>query len=127
MIEVPVSPGELLDKITILEIKCDRLHSPQALAHVRRELLLLQQVREWGVAHNPEREHLAAALREVTDTLWDIEDRIRECERAGDFGSDFITLARSVYKQNDRRAALKREINQLLQSDIAEQKSYAAY
>jgi hypothetical protein len=126
MIDVPVSWGELLDKMTILEIKSLRIADPSKLANVRRELDLLLERRLEG-AHSPAIEALVHKLRGVNEELWEIEDRIRDCERAGDFGPVFVSLARSVYRTNDRRAELKRAINERMGSGIVEEKSYAAY
>jgi hypothetical protein len=121
MPEVPVSWGELIDKITILEIKAERLTDPAALANVRRELAALAPHAPAADARLPA---LRAALSEVNAALWDIEDRIREKEAVADFGADFVELARAVYRQNDRRAALKRQISLALGSDLIEEKSY---
>jgi hypothetical protein len=126
MIEVPVSWGELIDKITILEIKSERITDPGKLDNVRKELVLLQD-RLGGLADSHDVPRLAADLRQVNAKLWDIEDDIRACENAGDFGDRFVALARSVYITNDRRADLKREINLVLGSDLVEEKSYQAY
>jgi len=117
----PVSWGELIDKITILEIKAARIAEPAKLANVRRELQALTAVRD---AQGAAPATLAAELREVNEQLWDIEDLIRECEQRGDFGPAFIELARSVYKSNDRRAALKRRISDAMGSELVEEKSY---
>jgi hypothetical protein len=124
---IPVSWGELIDKITILEIKSARLSNPEALANVGKELALLRQAGESGFAQNAEVLVLKERLRAVNETLWDIEDRIREKEALGAFDDGFVALARSVYQRNDERAALKRQINSLLSSDLVEEKSYAAY
>lgn len=120
----PVSWGELIDKITILEIKAERIADPAKLANVRRELQALQAVRDAGATPTPALLALTQELRRINRTLWDIEDSIRDCEARSDFGSDFVALARKVYKTNDRRAAVKREINTLLGSDLVEEKSY---
>jgi hypothetical protein len=117
----PVSWGELIDKITILEIKAARIADPAKLANVRRELQALTVVRDTQGTAPPA---LAAALRQVNEELWDIEDRIRDCEQRGDFGAPFIALARSVYTTNDRRAALKKTINLQMGSELVEEKSY---
>lgn len=117
----PVSWGELIDKISILEIKAARIRDAAKLANVRRELAALAAVRD---AHGTAPEPLARALRRTNEELWDIEDRIRECEERGDFGPIFIDLARSVYKTNDRRALLKRQINDAMGSELVEEKSY---
>jgi hypothetical protein len=126
MIEVPVSWGELIDKITILEIKSERISDVAKLGNVRKELDLLKS--RLGVrAGQPEVSRLTDELRSVNGSLWDIEDEIRVCENAGDFGSRFVELARSIYITNDRRADLKRELNMVLGSDLVEEKSYQAY
>jgi hypothetical protein len=123
----PISLGELIDKITILEIKAVRLGDPAKLANVRNELALLTAARGNLPLAGTNIEKLTAELKQVNEALWDIEDRIRDCERDQDFGPVFIELARSVYRTNDRRAALKREINLLAGSAIVEEKSYLSY
>ncbi len=124
---VPVAPGELIDKITILEIKAARIRDAAKNANVRRELALLAGTRQQAVPESPDLARLTAALKAVNETLWEIEDDIRACEAAQDFGPRFVTLARAVYQNNDQRAALKREINLLLGSEIVEEKSYQPY
>lgn len=126
MIEVPVSWGELIDKITILQIKDERIEDPGKRANVRRELDLLA-ARLASAPATDETRRLTADLKAVNEKLWVIEDDIRECERRKDFGERFIALARAVYHTNDRRADLKRSLNQALGSAIVEEKSYAAY
>lgn len=126
MIEVPVSWGELIDKITILEIKSERIADPAKLGNIRRELDLLTS-KLGARASQPEAVRIKAALKGVNGSLWDVEDEIRAHENAGDFGSRFVELARSVYITNDRRAELKRELNTVLGSDLVEEKSYQAY
>lgn len=124
---IEVGPGELIDKITILRIKAERMSDPLKLAHVRHELAVLDAARR---AHMPETADLArleAALKSVNEALWAIEDDIRQCEAEKDFGAKFIELARAVYKQNDRRAALKKDINTLTGSAIVEEKSYTDF
>jgi tetratricopeptide (TPR) repeat protein len=124
-IAIPGAIGELIDKITILEIKSDRILDPAKLDNVRGELGLLQALQaDQGLIDN-RLEALKASLKAVNAELWEIEDNIRVCEKNDDFGPTFVALARSVYKTNDRRAALKREINLLLNSKIVEEKSYA--
>jgi hypothetical protein len=124
---VEVSPGEAFDKLSILAIKAARLADPQKLGHVRRETeTLAASVAPLIAAHQAALAPLLDGLAEVNLRLWDVEDALRLHERRGDFGEEFIRLARAVYHTNDRRAALKLEINTLLGSDIAEQKSYAA-
>jgi hypothetical protein len=126
-IDIPVGAGELVDKITILEIKRQRLRDPRQLANVAAELASLATARQRWVAPSDELTRLTAALKAVNELLWDIEDDIRDCERAGDFGPKFIGLARSVYRRNDERALLKRQINELLRSSMIEEKSYRSY
>jgi hypothetical protein len=124
---VPVSWGELLDKIAILEIKRQRLRAPQALANAERELAALSPSL---ASLEPAPVGLAAlriSLAEVNRRLWEIEDRIREKEAQGDFGAEFVALARSVYRENDERGRIKRAINTLLQSTLMEEKQYSAY
>jgi len=121
---VPISVGELLDKITILEIKAEVITDPARHANVMHELATLDAVRQNEVASLPELEALYLELQSVNRQLWRIEDDIRAIERTGLFDERFIELARSVYRNNDERAALKRRINQLTGSDIVEEKSY---
>jgi Family of unknown function (DUF6165) len=124
---VPISPGELLDKITILRIKAVRIADPAKLAHVRLELGLLEKT--WSESGYAMRNVAAdeRALHEVNERLWDIEDRLRDKEAVQTFDRDFIELARAVYKSNDERAAIKKRINTLLGSRIVEEKSYKPY
>jgi hypothetical protein len=123
---VPISPGELLDKITILRIKVARIQDAAKLANVRLELSLLEKT--WTEAGAPAvvaaEEH---ALQAVNERLWDIEDRIRDKEAHQTFDRDFVELARSVYVCNDERAALKKRINLQLGSRLVEEKSYKQY
>ena len=126
-IRVDVAPGELIDKITILAIKLERLSNADQLANVRHEYELLTAERDRTVGASDTLAKLTADLKAVNERLWVIEDAIRDCERAKDFGAKFVELARAVYHQNDQRAQLKREINLLLGSAIIEEKSYAKY
>jgi hypothetical protein len=126
-LNVPIGPGELVDKITILEIKSERLASLEKLANVRVELEALVTARDAAIAASEALAQLTAALKKVNEALWRIEDEIRDCERSGDFGARFVELARAVYHSNDERAAIKRQINELLGSKIVEEKSYTAY
>lgn len=121
---IPVSWGELIDKITILQIKHDRFCDGRARGNVACELALLSEFAA-GATGDPKLADPIASLRGVNQELWEIEDRIRLCEAAGDFGPEFIGLARSVYRQNDRRAAIKRQINDLCGSRLVEEKCYA--
>lgn len=126
-LKVEVSVGELLDKITILAIKSERITDPAKLANVRKELALLQTT--WSASPlaatdvSPE----MAELKAVNEELWDIEDDIRRHEARGDFGPSFVELARGVYHANDRRAAIKRRLNERCGSDLVEEKSYVDY
>ncbi len=127
VLQVEVSPGELIDKITILEIKADRISDPDKLANVHRELRSLTATGEKALDTSPELDEFTAELRRINEQLWEIEDDIRDCERNGDFGERFVELARAVYRTNDRRAAAKRSINELLGSELVEEKDYADY
>jgi hypothetical protein len=125
---VPISPGELIDKITILEIKSARMTDAAKLHNVRTELTLLHET--WNASDYSRKADIAAeraGLRDVNAQLWDIEDEIRDQERAGRFDARFIELARAVYVTNDERAALKRRINTKLGSALVEEKSYKDY
>jgi hypothetical protein len=124
---VPISPGELIDKITILEIKSQRMSDPVKLANVRAELSLLMstwQASPWSAVDISAD---WAGLRAVNEKLWVIEDQIRDKERDGRFDHDFVELARAVYISNDERAAIKKRINTRLGSTLVEEKSYADY
>lgn len=124
---VPLSAGELLDKITILRIKCARIEEPGKLANVRHELALLERTWRDASGGSAGVEAEEAELERVNAALWDIEDRIREHEARGAFDAAFIELARAVYLRNDERAAIKRRINLKLNSPILEEKSYRPY
>ncbi|HXI48336.1 MAG TPA: DUF6165 family protein [Steroidobacteraceae bacterium] len=126
-IKVPISPGELLDKITILRIKSTRINDPQKVANVRMELQALEQTWRASAFARAGIEADVNALLEVNERLWVIEDGIRDKERAQAFDAEFIRLARAVYFENDERAAIKRRINLKLGSSIVEEKSYAEY
>lgn len=124
---VEIAPGELIDRITILEIKSERIGDADKLKNVGVELRVLNEARDEAIQPSPELERLTGQLKASNEELWDIEDEIRVCERCKDFGPRFIELARSVYRVNDRRAAAKREINELLGSRLIEEKSYEDY
>ena len=124
---IPGSPGELVDKITILEIKAAKISEKVKQSNIRYELGVLMKSYEENITVSDELTDLKRELKKVNERLWDIEDDIRSCERKSDFGSAFIKLARSVYFENDRRASLKKDINILLGSEIIEEKSYADY
>lgn len=121
---IPVSWGELADKVSILEIKCARLRAPEARANASRELSELMAVL------GPVVDGIAAeraALTAVNTRLWEIEDAIREKEAAQDFGAEFVALARSVYRENDERGRIKAAINRALRSALVEEKQYSRY
>ncbi|MGA7485352.1 MAG: DUF6165 family protein [Xanthobacteraceae bacterium] len=123
---VPISVGELMDKITILEIKSERIKDPGQLANVRHELGALRAIR----FDKPDRaalDELCAGLKRVNAKLWDVEDAIRECDARGDFGEAFVELARAVYRLNDERAQLKKAISLLSGSRLVEEKSYKSF
>lgn len=124
IIRAPIGAGELIDKITILEIKAERIADPQKGRNVATELALLRGIRAEAGLDGDEIARVADELRAVNTTLWDIEDEIRACEARGDFGERFIALARSVYLTNDRRSALKKRIDLAVGSTIVEEKSY---
>jgi hypothetical protein len=125
---VPLSPGELLDKITILRIKVARIQDAAKLANVKRELALLQQTwNDSGAAARHDVTLDERALEHVNERLWDIEDRIRDKEAHQTFDREFIELARAVYICNDERAAIKKRINLQLGSSLVEEKSYKQY
>ena len=126
-ISVEVSPGELIDKITILEIKIERMEDADKLENVKLEWKILTAARDGAIKPTDELERLTRELKESNVHLWEIEDDIRQCERDKDYGDKFVELARGVYMNNDKRSRLKREINELLGSRLIEEKSYAAY
>lgn len=121
---VPIAPGELIDKLTILRLKSEKIADPQKLAHVRHEFDVLQKVADAHLSQTDALQDLWAKLYQINADLWVIEDDIREFEGRRDFGSGFVALARAVYVTNDERAAVKKEINLLLGSAIVEEKSY---
>ena len=126
-IKVPVSPGELLDKITILRIKSARMRDAGKLANVRTELEALERI--WSASPYAAIDVASevSALLAVNERLWAIEDDIRDKERAQSFDGEFVRLARAVYIENDERAAIKRRLNVKLGSSLIEEKSYAEY
>lgn len=126
-VSVDISPGELIDKITILEIKLERIEDEAKLANVRIEYDTLTKARDDAIEASDRLSEISLSLKKVNEELWEIEDDIRDCERAKDFGDTFIKLARAVYVTNDKRMAVKREINEFLGSRLVEEKSYAAY
>ena len=124
---IPISPGELLDKITILQIKSERIDDPVKVANVRTELDMLQKVWADSVEDDDEIRALSAELKRINESLWEIEDDIRDEERNKRFGDRFIELARAVYVTNDQRADAKKKVNLHLNSTIVEEKSYQDY
>jgi hypothetical protein len=119
---VPVSLGELIDKITILEIKSERITSLEALKNIDAELGILRRIQR-----PPVDQKLIDELKEINERIWELEDEIRQCERDKDFGPSFVTTARAVYMTNDRRAAVKKNINLKYNSQFKEEKSYSVY
>ena len=126
-ISVEVSPGELIDKITILEIKLERIEDADKLVNVKLDWETLSAACDAAIEPTEDLERLSAELKQANERLWQIEDDIRDRERNKDFGDVFVELSRNVYLTNDKRAALKREINELLGSRLIEEKSYASY
>lgn len=127
VINIEVGTGELIDKITILEIKSDRIQDPDKLSNVRHELSTLTATRDASLRSSEQLDRLTGELKAVNETLWEIEDDIRACEAEKDFSDRFIELARAVYKTNDRRADLKKQINLLTGSTVIEEKSYTSF
>jgi chorismate mutase len=124
---IPISPGELLDKITILQIKSERITDATKVANVKTELGMLEQVWSEAVSDDEQIRALKRELKSVNEALWEIEDDIRDEERNRRFGERFIELARAVYVTNDERANAKKEVNLHLNSSIVEEKSYQDY
>lgn len=124
---VPVSPGELIDKITILRLKARRIADAAKRSNVAHELAILTALAAQAVPRVAGLDAMEAELQEINAALWDIEDAIRAADARGDFGAEFVALAQAVYRTNDRRAAVKRQINVLLGSAIVEEKSYHAH
>ncbi len=123
-IKVEVGEGELIDKITILEVKLARISDPAKLRNVQHEYDVLEATAKAEIPASAELAALRAELKAINEELWVIEDDIRICEKRSDFGDEFIRLARAVYFTNDRRATVKRRINDLLGASIVEEKSY---
>jgi type VI protein secretion system component VasK len=127
-INVPISPGELLDKITILEIKTERMDDPKKVANVKIELDLLEKVwQQSGFAGDKTVSEKRTELKSINEKLWVVEDALRLKESKSEFDKEFIELARSVYFTNDHRARVKKEINIGVGSDLVEEKSYQDY
>ena len=126
-LKVNVSAGEFLDKMTILEIKSERIKDADKLRNVDKELGLLRQTWDETPMRRVDISSLLADLKSVNERLWEVEDRIRLKEAARTFDDEFIELARSVYRFNDQRAGIKRELNRVLGSELIEEKSYPDY
>ena len=126
-IKIQISPGELIDKFTILDIKLNRIKEKGKNQNIRKEHKILKRQIEKNLPKSKRLSALISKLKTINKTLWDIEDQIRVCERKQDFKKKFIKLARSVYQKNDLRSSYKREINTLLGSEIIEEKSYESY
>ena len=126
-IQIPISPGELLDKITILQIKAERIGDPAKVANVKTELAMLSRIWDETVEPDAVISALTAELKSINEALWEIEDDIRDEERNKRFGERFIELARAVYVTNDDRANAKKKVNLHLNSTIVEEKSYQDY
>ena len=122
-----VGPGEMIDKITILKIKSERISDADKLKNIKHELSVLLDAHARHIDNSTKMQELEAALKKVNESLWEIEDDIRQCEADKDFGDKFIALARAVYRENDIRAQLKKEINVLAGSSIIEEKSYTSF
>src|SRR4051794_14912781 len=125
VIEVPVAIGELIDKLTILEIKIERFVDPGMVKNAAMEYGLLRERRVQSLPQSPILDTLTAKLKAINERIWALENDIREFERNSNFGSEFITVARSIYQTNDERAAVKRQINLEFRSKLIEEKSYA--
>ncbi|MEM9347998.1 MAG: DUF6165 family protein [Planctomycetota bacterium] len=126
-VTIEVGTGELIDKITILEIKAERITDEAKLVNIRHELAVLTKTRDEQMKGTQELTGLSTELKSINEKIWDIEDDIRDCESRKDFGEAFIKLARGVYHTNDKRAAVKKQINLLTGSGIIEEKSYTDY
>lgn len=124
---IPSAPGELIDKITILQIKSKRIEDNAKLQNIRHELELLSSDQKRLRLNNQTVLKMQAILLEVNERIWDLEDTIRECERKKNFGDVFLKTSRAIYKTNDKRAEIKKEINLYLGSEIVEEKSYVEY
>jgi hypothetical protein len=126
-VETPVAIGELIDRITILEIKVERFTDAAMTKNAQAELSMLSERRDQAIPQSPTLDALTVQLRAINQRLWDLEDSIRDCERRADFGPDFVAVARGIYRTNDERAAVKRQISVGFGSDLIEEKSYAPY
>jgi chromatin segregation and condensation protein Rec8/ScpA/Scc1 (kleisin family) len=123
-VQIDAAPADLLDRMAVLEIKSARLVNDEQLRHVRAELVALREARDRSIPRSSELERLSAALRKVNEELWELEESVRRHEAARTFGEAFIQSARGIIHSNDRRASLKRAINQLLGARFQEEKSF---
>lgn len=133
-VEIEVSPGQLVDQLTILQIKMERITDEQKLKNIRHEYIIhmscfenIQRCIAGNKLDITDLDELCKKLKAVNEIIWEIEDGVRNCERNQTFDDNFIKLARGVYQNNDERARLKRKINEIFESDLMEEKSYAAY
>ena len=126
-IQSEISAGELLDKISILEIKLEKVSDKIGLIEIKKEHSILKKVQDFSLKMTEELNKLTREIKDTNLKLWNIEDKIRECEKNKDFGQNFIELARGVYFTNDKRSKIKYEINKLLKSNIVEIKKYSDY
>ena len=122
-----ISPGELLDKISILEIKLEKVEDKKSQEEIKREYKILKEIQTSSIKMTDKIKNLTQSVKNVNIELWDIEDKLRIYEKNRDFGKNFIELARGVYFKNDERAKLKNEINEILESNIREIKQYMNY
>ncbi len=126
-VKVDISAGELIDKLTILQIKAERIGDPSKLNNVQIALRHFSEIRDNALSPSDKLTRLEKRLKALNEKLWDIEDEIRNCEAAKDFGPRFIELARSIYQTNDERANMKKQIDELVGSTLTDEKSYADY
>ena len=122
-----ISPGELLDKISILEIKLDKVKDKKAQEEIKKEYKILKEIQNSSIKYEDRIKNLINSIKEVNIKLWDAEDKLRICEKNKDFGKSFIELAREIYFNNDKRSKIKSEINKILGSNIKEVKQYVKY
>ena len=122
-----ISPGELLDKISILEIKLEKIKDKNSQEEIKKEYKILKQIQNSSIKYEDRIKNLINSIKEVNIKLWDAEDKLRICEKNKDFGKSFIELAREIYFNNDKRSKIKSEINKILGSNIKEVKQYVKY
>ena len=122
-----ISAGELLDKLSILEIKLNKINNPALLKEIKKEYNIINETKQKNINSSNEINVLYIKLKKINEQLWEIEDKIRSCEKNSDFNDKFIQLARNVYIENDKRSKIKLEINEVLGSNIKEVKQYTEY